>query len=118
MTLPWCPGGFDLLTWLTRQRDFSRRAFGPGTRQAGILDHIRTELVEVEAAAPADVLGEWTDLVILALDGAWRSGATPEQIAAALTAKLARNEQRTWPDWRTAPTDRAIEHDRTKDTTP
>ena len=30
----------------------------------------------------------------------------------AIVAKQARNEARTWPDWRTAPLDRAIEHDR------
>lgn len=49
----------------------------------------------------------------IALDGAWRCGATPEEIVAALAAKQARNEARVWSDWRTADPNKAIEHDRT-----
>jgi len=49
-------------------------------------------------------------VVILALDGAWRSGATPEQIIGALVAKQTKNEGRQWPDWRTMPPDVAICH--------
>ncbi len=99
---------FDL--HLERQRRFSERTFGPGSRAAGVIDHIRKELREIEEA-PGD-LAEWIDVVILALDGAWRTGATPAQIIDALVAKQTRNEARTWPDWRSAPADRAIEHDR------
>ena len=50
------------------------------------------------------------DVIILAMDGAWRSGNTPEQIIAAIVAKQAKNERRTWPDWRTAQLGKAIEH--------
>ncbi len=107
------PKGFDMLAHLQRQRDFSERTFGPGTRSAGIVDHIRKELREIEAA-PED-LAEWIDVVILALDGAWRSGADPQQIIDALVAKQAKNESRVWPDWRTMPADQAIEHDRSAD---
>ena len=99
---------FDLIAHLHRQREFSLRAFGPGNRWRGVLDHIRKELDEI-ANDPAD-LSEWIDVVLLAFDGAWRQGHSPEQIADALQAKLAKNEARTWPDWRTQPTDRAIEH--------
>jgi hypothetical protein len=99
---------FDLVAHLRRQRDFSERTFGPGARTAGILDHIRKELNEIEAT-PADI-SEWIDVVLLALDGAWRAGHTPEQIAHALHAKQAKNETRTWPDWRTAEPGKAIEH--------
>lgn len=99
---------FDL--HLERQRRFSERTFGPGSRAAGVIDHIRKELREIEENP--DDLAEWIDVVILALDGAWRSGATPAQIIDALVAKQTKNEARTWPDWRTAPADRAIEHDR------
>ncbi len=98
----------DLIAHLYRQRAFSRATFGPGARTAGVCDHIRKELAEIEAA-PADIT-EWVDVVLLALDGAWRSGATPEQNAEAIQAKQTKNEGRDWPDWRTAPTDRAIEH--------
>lgn len=101
---------FDLIQHLHRQREFSEQTFGPGARTAGVIDHIRKELCEIEAA-PADI-GEWIDVVLLALDGAWRSGASPEAIAAALLMKQTRNEARTWPDWRTADPTKAIEHDR------
>lgn len=98
----------NLVEHLQRQRDWSEATFGPGERTAGVLDHIRKELNEVERE-PHD-LTEWVDVVLLALDGAWRHGYTPEQIAEAIAEKQARNESRQWPDWRTQPADRAIEH--------
>ena len=101
---------FDLLAHIRRHMEFSARTFGPGPRAAGVIDHIRKELREIEAAP--DDLEEWIDVLMLALDGAWRSGATPEQIVAQLVAKQTKNEGRKWPDWRTAPLDKAIEHDR------
>ena len=60
-------------------------------------------------------LKEWVDVIILGMDGAWRSGATPEQIVEAIVAKQTKNEGRTWPDWRTAPPDTAIDHDRSQE---
>ena len=102
---------FDFYQHLRRQREWSENTFGPGDRAKGVVDHIRKELGEIEAD-PRD-LSEWIDVVILALDGAWRSGATPGQIIAALLDKQDKNERREWPDWRTQPTDRAIEHVRT-----
>lgn len=95
---------------LNRQREFSERTFGPGSRTEGVIDHIRKELKEIEAA-PHD-LGEWVDVIILALDGAWRSGHGPQQIIDAIVAKQARNERRVWPNWRSATPGKAIEHDR------
>lgn len=95
---------------LLRQHLFSIHTFGPGARLAGVLDHIHKELIEVEQD-PGDV-SEWADVVILAFDGAMRQGHTPHQIIAAIKDKQARNEARTWPDWRNLPTDQAIEHDR------
>lgn len=102
---------YDLVVHLARQAAWSERTFGPSMRTQGVVDHIRKELLEV-LADPAD-LNEWIDVVILALDGAWRTGATPEEIVAALVLKQMTNEGRTWPDWRTMPADQAIEHDRT-----
>ncbi len=99
---------FNLVAHLYRQRDFSLRTFGPGERTAGVLDHIRKELVEIEAD-PADIT-EWVDVILLALDGAWRAGHAPEAIASAITDKQTRNEARQWPDWRTAEPGKAIEH--------
>lgn len=98
----------DLIKHLHRQREFSERTFGPGARTAGVCDHIRKELVEIEAA-PNDP-SEWADVILLALDGAWRAGFTPEEIAAAIEAKQTKNEGRKWPDWRTAEPGKAIEH--------
>lgn len=103
---------FDLLGHLEHQREWSRQTFGPGDRTAGVIDHIQKELREIEAD-PADI-SEWIDVVILALDGAWRAGHAPQQIVDALVAKQAKNEARVWPDWRTAPTDKAIEHVKAK----
>lgn len=96
-----------------RQAAFSAKTFGPGPLTAGVLDHIRKELAEIEAA-PLD-LGEWVDVMILAADGAWRAGHEPQAIVDAVIAKQRRNESRTWPDWRTAAPGKAIEHDRSTD---
>lgn len=104
---------FDFVAHCYRQRRFSEKVFGPGARTKGVIDHIRKELTEIEKD-PADV-EEWVDVILLALDGAWRAGWTPEAIASAISAKQTKNEGRTWPDWRTAPPDKAIEHDRSVD---
>lgn len=90
------------------QIEFSEETFGPGTRQQGVIDHIRKELVEVEESRGD--LKEWIDVLILAIDGAWRSGATPEDICTAYHLKMAVNKARSWPDWRTADPNQAIEH--------
>lgn len=102
---------FDFVAHLARQAEFSARTFGPGARVAGVCDHIRKELIEVETSGGD--LKEWVDVIILGLDGAWRSGATPQEIIAAIVAKQAKNEARTWPDWRTVDPNKAIEHQRT-----
>lgn len=107
------PPQFDLVAHLRRQAAWSARTFGPGARVEGVTDHISKELQEVRDSDGA--LDEWVDVIILGMDGAWRSGAAPEQIVAAIEAKQAKNERRKWPDWRTAPAGKAIEHDRTAD---
>ena len=100
---------------LDRQQAWSAETFGPAEVRGhrGVLDHIRKELVEIEAE-PGDVT-EWADLIILAFDGAWRSGHPPADTIAAIKAKQERNEGRQWPDWRTADPDKAIEHVRALD---
>jgi hypothetical protein len=106
-------GYFDLELHLLRQRRFSENTFGPGARVEGVTDHIAKELVEVRESGGA--LAEWVDVIILAFDGAWRSGAHPREIINAMVAKQAKNEGRRWPDWRTAPAGKAIEHDRSSE---
>ena len=101
---------FSLAKHLFRQAAFSERTFGPGLRTKGVCDHIRKELLEVEKD-PSDVK-EWIDVIILGFDGAWRTGATPEQIIDEIQRKQTKNEGRTWPDWRTSDPDKAIEHSR------
>lgn len=102
---------FDLVKHLHRQREFSEKTFGPGDRAKGVVAHIRKELVEIEQD-PQD-LEEWIDVVLLALDGAWRTGASPEAIAAKLYFKQGKNERREWPDWRTMSLDDPIQHVKT-----
>jgi hypothetical protein len=113
--------GYPLVAHLVRQIGFSQKAFGPGLRTCGILDHIAKELKEV-AEKPHD-LSEWIDVAMLALDGAWRhairDGVSDQEIAQqvvdTLQAKLAKNEKRDWPDWRLLGEDKAIEHKRDKE---
>ncbi|MGB0131183.1 dATP/dGTP pyrophosphohydrolase domain-containing protein [Chlorobium sp.] len=86
----------DLIKIIERQIEFS-------------VNHICKEIDEVAATEGKD-LSEWVDIIILALDGAWRAGFTPKQIVDGLIRKQGINELRTWPDWRTAEPGKAIEH--------
>lgn len=102
-----------LMAYLRRQWEWSLNTFGPAFRTAGIIQHIQKELVEVEKE-PHDLM-EWLDIVILALDGYWRHGGSPERALMILQAKQDKNFARDWPDWRTMSENQAIEHDRSKD---
>jgi len=97
-----------LASFVDAQREWSLRTFGPDPRTASLLAHIRKELVEIEAQ-PMD-LEEWIDVMILAMDGAWRTGASSEEISEALARKQAKNRARAWPDWRTLPDGVPSEH--------
>lgn len=107
----------DLRQHLIRQMAFSHATFGPGKRTAGVADHIRKELAEVEESGGSP--DEWVDVVILALDGLTRSLAyatgsrgdpdkAARQACDTIIFKQSRNESRTWPDWRAQSQDRAI----------
>lgn len=109
----------DFEQHLIRQMVFSRATFGPGERMEGVLDHMAKEIEEVRRANGDS--SEWVDLVILALDGLTRRlwaisnyEKSADEIASdavrIIVGKQGRNERRNWPDWRTAPEDRAIEH--------
>jgi len=80
---------------LSNQKDWSLRTFGPGKRTIGITKHIEKECAEVRDNP--DDLSEWVDIVILAMDGYWRAGGTPEEILRAIIAKQAINRERTYP---------------------
>lgn len=97
----------SIAEFIARQKEFSEATFGPGPRTKGVTEHIAKELEEIRAN-PTDLM-EWVDVILLALDGAWRAGHSPEDIHYAMERKLQRNKSRTWPDWRTAG-DGAIQH--------
>lgn len=98
----------NLIQHIRRQREWALRTFGPKWDPQGNIEHIRRELIEIEAD-PFD-LSEWVDVVILALQGAFRAGHSPAEIANAITTKQIINESRQWPDWRTADHSKPIEH--------
>lgn len=84
-----------IIGYIEKQIAWSLAVFGPGRRTKGICEHIRLELNEVEAKP--DDLEEWCDVIILALDGAWRAGYSPSQIVDALKYKQSRNFLRSYP---------------------
>lgn len=100
---------YDLVAHVERHKAWSARTFGPGAKCKGVCEHIREELVEIEKVEGKD-LEEWIDVIILALDGAWRNGASAAQVAEALEAKMTKNENRKWPDWRTCEEGKPINH--------
>ncbi len=81
--------------YLNIQIGWSLSVFGSGHRTEGILKHIESEIEEVRNS-PYDV-EEWVDIVILALDGAWRAGHLPEDIIKAMQDKQTKNCNREWP---------------------
>lgn len=108
------PTQMDRRTWMReyirRQMEWSHRTFGDGARTIGLSKHIQKELLEI-AEHPNDI-EEWVDVIILALDGAWRCGRqhdfSPEDIMDMLEYKQQKNFDRQWP----APggQDQAVEH--------
>ena len=105
---------FNLFAFINKQIRFSSKTFGPRKRLLGVIDRIKKELIEVEASEGKDV-EEWADVIILAIDGAWRAGHSSRTICVALDAKLKKNIGRKWPDWRTTEPGKAIEHVRDKE---
>lgn len=99
-----------LASIIERQGEWSDRTFGPGDRHRGVVEHIRKELNEI-LENPED-LEEWVDVIILALDGARRSGYNSNQIVQAIIDKQAKNRKRRWI---VRGPDEPSEHDRTQD---
>ena len=96
-------------------KDWSSVTFGPGTREKGVIAHITKELDEIQKAkTPEEKAKEWVDVIILGIDGLWRSmpNAPVGALVAMIVAKYAKNRQRQWPDWRTMGEDQPIEHKR------
>ena len=97
--------------FIKRQIKWSQKTFGEGRRTIGVTDHIRKELDEI-IAAPDD-LEEWVDVIILAFDGAWRTGHSPREIIKALRDKQLKNLGRQWPDLKDS--DVPVEHIKERD---
>lgn len=95
-----------LVQYIERHKEWSAKTLGPGMRTRGLTEHIRKELEEVEDS-PYDVM-EWVDVIILAIDGAWRAGYTPGQVVSALEKKQVINMEREWPE--PGPQDEPSEH--------
>lgn len=76
--------------------NWSEAVFGPPTKNDAekLLKHIGLELDEVRKA-PHD-LEEWVDIIILAIDGAWRSGHSAGEIERTLIRKQEKNKARVW----------------------
>lgn len=86
----------DLREYILKQVAWSAETFGPGTRTKGLIEHIKSELEEIKDN-PKDIT-EWVDVIILGLDGAWRSGHSAEEICDALLKKASKNRERKWPE--------------------
>lgn len=101
----------ELIEVATAHKDFlrARMAFKDQWDACANPGKLHAMLDDVRAKHLAE-LSEWVDLVILAFDGALRSGADPQEILDAVRDKQVRNEARRWPDWRTMSEDEAIEH--------
>lgn len=107
---------------------WSARTFGPPNLRGpvGPLKHLEKEVKEAlkEAKAATDLEAGWSmaklheeiiDCLFLTMDAARRAGMEYDEFIALAWKKLAKNRKRKWPDWRTAPPDTPIEHDRTLD---
>lgn len=71
---------------IEKQIKISKNKFGTETRTSGIIDHMVEELKEIENN-PNDIF-EWIDMLILSIDGSWRRGFTPSEIAEAWKQKI------------------------------
>lgn len=96
----------SLTSYLMQQRAWSARTFGDGRRTEGICQHIAKELAEIRSEP--ERYEEWIDVMILAMDGFWRHGGTPEELFVMLRAKQSINFAREWPQG--LPEDQPVEH--------
>ena len=80
--------------YIERHIEWSRATFGDGAQAGKLCNHIAKELDEIRST-PTD-LTEWVDVIILAIDGAWRAGYTSPQIVDAMLSKQRININRQW----------------------
>lgn len=86
---------FSFLNFVERKMEHSTKTW-PNQSLLGVLAHVRKECDEIECE-PLDS-EEWVDLILLGIDGACRSGLTPEGLIWTLQHKLDINLSREWPE--------------------
>lgn len=99
--------------FMNAQKDWSEKTFGPAEIRGpiGPLKHLAKEAVESQEAVGTDhLLEELADCLFLLVDATWRSGYWSTDLLRAAYDKLDKNKERTWPDWKTADPNAAIEH--------
>ena len=121
----------DMLDFFERRQEWSFETFGPPSHRGpcGPLEHLIKEASEAleEAKKATDLLPGWSherlseeiiDCLFLVFDAADRAGMTYAEMSRTGMAKLRKNQARTWPDWRGADPNKAIEHDRSAERRP
>jgi len=83
-------GDFSFLRYLRDLRHWSHKTFGPNPRPHGLLSYFRKEN-NAETEGDRTLLSLWIDMVIVGLDGAWRTGAEPETIIWHLIDRASKN---------------------------
>lgn len=105
----------DMLDFWERHGEWSEETFGPSSHRGpiGPLRHLEKEAVEAYLEEDnSKQKEEIADCLFLVFDAARRAGMSYSQLTKACMAKLRKNKERTWPDWRNLPADMAIEHHR------
>lgn len=99
----------DFKDYVDKQIEWSQATFKDHPNIDSILGHLRKELDEIQQD-PTDPY-EWVDVIILALEGAWRiAGLSSTDIEQYLVQKQTINKLRKWPDVSTFPKGKPIEH--------
>jgi hypothetical protein len=102
------PDGIYLAGFLVDIMSWQTDTFGPNQTLAGIRDHMRKEVKEIEDA-PTDRT-EPIDLIMLGISYLRRLGMDAPSIVALWQQRMVSLKVRDWPDWRKADPDKAIEH--------
>ena len=84
----------DFIQWIEDKNKWSLVTFGEGQRPEGVIKHIESELQEIRDA-PNDIM-EWVDVILLAIDGAFRAGFSAKEIVSAMIRKQEINKTRVW----------------------
>lgn len=129
---PYTQSAVDMLDFWKRLQEWSKETFGPKEHRgptgpikhlikeaAGELLGIPREKVDqlLSSAKPIDFINvevheEIVDLLFLVFDASWRSGLSYSKLSSMAKEKLKENIERSWPDWRQADPNHAIEHHR------